>query len=185
MELLAFTIKEFYAQIDSSADHLESLCQKILEPNQLEEYRILVHAMKSLSATVGILPLSGAAKLLENAAKDGKIEFITSMTSAFLEEWRSYQEKLKGVFGIGAETKKEVTDTSVIQALIEMIRISMMEMDIDQADQLIGQLQAYSYSDDIDFNIKKLAEAVTNLDPEEADRLADLLLNQIKPENGH
>ena len=185
MELLAFTIKEFYAQIDSSADHLESLCQKILEPNQLEEYRILVHAMKSLSATVGILPLSGAAKLLENAAKDGKIEFITSMTSAFLEDWRSYHQKLQGVFGIENSTKKEMTDTSVIQALVEMIRFSMQEMDIDQADQLIGQLQAYSYSDDIDFNIKKLAEAVTNLDPEEADRLADLLLNQIKPENGH
>ena len=176
-ELLAYTVKEFYAQIDSAADKLEQSYLHIGEEGGLDQYRIQVHAMKSLAANVGIMSLSGLAKILEYAARDGKIETVMSVTMPFLEEWRSYREKLQGVFGIGSGERKEVTDYSVIQALVEMVRISVQEMDIDKADQLMGQLQAYEYSGETGQNIRKLAEAVTNLDIEEADRLADLLVS--------
>lgn len=180
IELLEYTVKEFYAQIDSAADSLEQAYGQITKPEYLNRYRIRVHAMKSLAATVGIVPLSGIAKVLEYAARDGNIDVITSMTTAFLEEWRSYRQKLQGVFGLGTAPGKEVTDYSVIQALVEMVRVSMQEMDIDQADQWMEQLQEYEYSDEMSQNIRKLAEAVTNLDPEEADRLADLLIGQME-----
>ncbi len=70
----------------------------------MDSYRIQVHAMKSLAATVGILPLFGVAKILEYAAKDGNTDVMIAMTPAFLTEWRSYQDKLQGVFGIEADT---------------------------------------------------------------------------------
>lgn len=180
MELLAYTVKEFYAQIDFAADKLEQAYTNITEPEQLEQYRIQVHAMKSLAATIGIMPLSGLAKILEYAAKDGKIDVLMSLTTVFLEEWRSYHKKLEGVFGIEAITKKEVTDYSVILALVEMLRISMQDMDIDQADKLINQLKEYTYPDEIKQNMKKLAEAVNNLDADETDYLADLLSRQMQ-----
>ena len=53
-------------------------------------------------------------------------------------------------------------------------------MDIDQADQLVGQLQTYEYPDEMSQNIRKLAEAVTNLDSEEANHLATLLIEQME-----
>lgn len=183
LELLEYTVKEFYEQLDSSAEHLEQAYGQITEPGQLDAYRIQVHAMKSLAATVGIMPLSGVAKILEYAAKSGKIEVIMSITPSFLEEWRSYREKLQGVFGIGTMAKEEIADYSVVQALVEMVRVSMQEMDIDQADQLVEQLRAYEYPKEINENIQKLAESVTNLDPEEADRLADLLIGQMEKRN--
>ena len=136
--------------------------------------------MKSLAATVGIMQLSGLAKLLEYAARDGKADVITSLTVLFLEEWRSYSQKLEGVFGIGMVEKKEVEDFSVIQALVEMIRFSMQEMDIDQADQLITQLQEYRYPDGMAQNIQKLAEAVTDLNQEETEQVAELLIVQMQ-----
>lgn len=178
-ELLEYTVKEFYGQINCAADRLEQFYGQITQPEQLAQYRIQVHAMKSLAATVGIIPLSGMAKILEYAARDGKINVVMSMTALFLEEWRSYRQKLQGVFGIEAETKREATDRSVIKALVEMVRISMQEMDIDRADQVMGQLQTYEYPEEIEQNIRRLAEAVTNLNPEEADRLADLLIGQM------
>ena len=135
--------------------------------------------MKSLAATIGIIPLTGIAKVLEYAAKDNKIDIIMSMTTTFLEEWRSYHKKLQGVFDIGTVSKKEVTDYSLIQAVVEMLRISMQEMDIDQADQLIGQLREYEYSDEIEQNIQKLEEAVTNLDLEKVEYIAEQLIEQI------
>lgn len=184
MELLEYTIKEFYAQIDSAADNLEQAYKQIEKKEQLEQYRIQVHAMKSLAATVGIMPLSGVAKILEYAARDGKIDVLMSITAAFLEEWRSYHQKLQGVFGIEEVAGKEVTDSSVILALIEMVRLSIQEMDIDQADQLMNQLWEYEYSEEIGQNIRELAKAVTNLDAEEADRIADLLIGQIERTKG-
>lgn len=180
MELLEYTVKEFYAQIDSAAELLEQAYVQISDPQWLEQYRIQVHAMKGLAATVGILPLSGLAKVLEFAAKDGKMNVLLSMTNIFLEEWRSYRQKLEGVFGIGTTARKQVTDPSVIQALVEMVRISMQQMDIDQADKLMLQLKEYAYPDEMEQNIRKLAEAVTNLDAEETDRLANLLIGQMK-----
>ncbi len=196
-ELLAYTLKEFYAQLDSSSDHLSESYEKIQSclaapapdsPAQTSDtlsghlagYRIQVHAMKSLAATVGILPLSGTAKLLETAARDGNTAIIQSVTPVFLTEWRSYRQKLKGVLGIDAQEKTEITDTSVIQALVEMVRLSMQEMDIDHADELISQLRTYQYEKDLDKNIQLLAEAVTNLDTEETGRLADLILQSLQ-----
>lgn len=179
MELLEYTVKEFYTQIVSAADDLEQEYKQIADIEHLEQYRIQVHAMKSLAATVGIVSLFGIARVLEYAAKDGKIDVILSMTPVFLEEWRSYQQKLQGVFGIGTMSEKKVTDYSVIQALVEMVRISMQEMDIDKADPLVEQLCEYEYPEDIDKNIQKLVRAVKNLDLEEVEQSAALLTTQV------
>ena len=60
-----------------------------------------------------------------------------------------------------------------------MVRVSMREMDIDQADGLMEQLRTYKFPEDIRENIQKLGEAVTNLDIEESDRLGILLTAQM------
>lgn len=179
MELLAYTVREFYDQIDPAAENLEQAYEQIADAVYLEQYRIQVHAMKSLAATIGIVTLSGVARVLESAAKDGKINIIVAMTDIFLEEWRSYRLRLQGIFGIGTEEKKEITDYSVIRALVEMVRISMQDMDIDRADALMKQLREYAYPEEIEQNVLKLSEAVTNLDPEETERLARLLSGQM------
>lgn len=180
--LLEYTVKEFYAQIHAAADRLEQALIRMTDDRQyLEAYRIQVHAMKSLAATVGIVPLAGIAKILEYAAKDANIERIVSVTPVFLDEWRSYGQKLQGVFGIGMQTeqKKEITDGSVIQALVQMLRLSVQEMEIDQADERMRQLLEYHYPQEADKTVQKLAEAVNSLDQEETDRLADVLAGQI------
>ncbi len=179
MELLAYTVREFYGQIDHSADRLETFYSHIAEPGQTEQYRIQVHAMKSLAATVGILPLFGVAKLLEYAAKDGNIEVIVSVTPVFLREWRSYRGKLQGVFGIEETAKKEAADSAVILALVEMVRFSVQEMDIDEADRIMAQLQGYAYPDRIGGSMQKLAEAVTSLDVEAVEACAAVLAEQL------
>ncbi len=179
-ELLEYTLKEFYGQLDDAADVLYQLYSQITEPQQLEAYRIQVHAMKSLAATVGILPLSGVAKLLESAARDGRLDIVQAMTNPFLEEWRSYRQKLQGVFGIGAQPKKEMADAAILQALVEMVRISIQEMDIDQADEQMERLLEYQYPQEMDSNIRQLKQAVTNLDPQEASQAAGLLIGQLQ-----
>lgn len=183
-KLLEDTVREFYDQIGSSADRLQQffiqIGQQTSAAQKLDDYRIQAHAMKSLAAMIGILPLSGVAKMLEHAAKDGDISVIVSITPAFLAEWRSYREKLQGVCGIDDKALKPEADISVSRALVEMVCLSMQEMDIDQADERISQLRDYAYPSEIAQNIQKLAEAVTDLDVEKAGQIAEQLFIQME-----
>ncbi len=60
-----------------------------------------------------------------------------------------------------------------------MVRISMQDMDIDQADKLINELKTYDYPEAMQELMQKLAEAVTNLDAEETEHIVSLLIQQI------
>lgn len=178
-ELLENTVKEFYAQLDTAAGRLEQAYLHLLEEGQPEQYRIQVHAMKSLAGTVGIVTLFGMARVLEYAARDGKTETILSMTSVFLEEWRSYRQRLQGVFGIGDSASEKVTDYSVLLALVEMVRVSMQEMEFDAADEAAKKLRGFSYPEQIRADMQAFLEAVTNLDVEEVQRVAMLLAERM------
>lgn len=175
-ELLKYTIKEFYNQISTAADKLDKIYKDIAKEGQKEQYRIQIHAMKSLAASIGIIPLAGTAQILEQAAANDRTDLIMSMTEAFLEEWKSYKKKLKEIPGVetAGAGQKEAEDFNVIKALVEMTYTALMEMDIDKADQLITELNEYKYTGEINENIQKLAEAVNSLDLEETGRIASL-----------
>ena len=182
MEIIEYSVKEFYQLLESAAEKLENFQNHIFEDGQLNEYRIQVHGMKSSAATIGIVPLAGMAKVLEFAARDGKIEVVLSMSPVFLEEWRSYKEKLKGVFGLGEEAeepKEEITDPSLVMALLDMLRINMENMDIDAADETMNQLKAYQYPAGQQEQIDALEAAVANLDGDETERLAGLMIASL------
>ncbi len=180
MDLLQSTVEAFYEQIPAAAEKLDACYQEIGTADGLGAYRIQVHAMKSLAATVGIFPLAGMAKILEDAARKEQPETIHSMHHIFITEWDSYREKLTGVFGIKApEEKARMEDSSIICALLEMLRIAMQDMDIDEADEKMKMIDAYRYEDDVQRNVDLLKTAVENLDPEQAEACVQTLIDQL------
>ncbi len=79
----------FYADmlneyVSSSADKTEKL-GKFRADGDTEQYRILVHALKSGSKTIGAVKVAEKAKELEDAAKRGDTEFISEHHDAFTE----------------------------------------------------------------------------------------------------
>ena len=59
-----------------------------------ENYRIIVHALKSTSLTIGAADLSEQAKKLEMAAKSGDVDYIRAHHGAMLEEYTILYNKL-------------------------------------------------------------------------------------------
>lgn len=177
-ELLLDTVIDFYRTIDSEADYLEQ-CYQEIDTNEeaVNLYRVKVHAMKSSAALIGVMSLSGVAKLLEYAARDGRIDVIRSVTPVFLEEWRSYKEKLK--ICIPEEEKHQIEDVSVIVELLDRLRYAMEDMDIDVSDEMMERLRQYEFSEHMQDIIEELGSAVVNLDSDQAIRLAEELLVQI------
>lgn len=181
-ELLLETVADFYKAVISEADALEEFYEGLHGENVLDmlgQYRIKVHAMKSSANMIGAIVLGGMAKILEEAAKSADIERIETLTPVFLKEWRSYKEKLS-ICVPDSSAKKEIEDITVILAYLEMLRVSMLEMDIDGMDNSMAELEQYAFTEAIQPQIEKLSAFVTELKDVEAVALIEELMRQMK-----
>lgn len=167
LEVLENTVKNFYITIDSEAASLEKLWLQAKDNEEfLNEYRIKVHTMKSSSAYIGAVMLSGMAKTLEFAARDNKIDVIKYMTPTFLEEWRSFKEKLS-MFE-DAQDKCDIEDMTLIIANFDKLSNALEEMDIDLADEAMEFLHKFNFKEDISQSIQELSQMVINLETDDA-----------------
>ncbi|MBR4759840.1 MAG: response regulator [Lachnospiraceae bacterium] len=96
-EMLLESVKEFWETLSYQADKLD----RMKDADDMEAYRIQVHGMKSSAATVGIVPLAGMAKILENASRDGDIDTVANLHPTFMTKWREYEERLDPLFHQG------------------------------------------------------------------------------------
>ena len=78
-----------YAQSDK-ADKLE----EYYAAGDWSNYKIVVHALKSTSLTIGAVALSEEAKALEKAAKDGDEGYLLSNHQAVMEKFKALRAKL-------------------------------------------------------------------------------------------
>ena len=178
--MLTEGVRTFYELIDTQADRLDEFYDGVLKQggeNELSSYRIQVHGMKSSAATVGILPLFGTAALLEYSARDADKEAILGTHSVFQKSWRSYKEKLRGVFGCGEDDveDKETYDPDVVCAMLMLVKSAMEELDVDAADVAVAELGKYSYPDEAAKKLAVLRASVTDLDTDMAVENADML----------
>ena len=84
------TLSIFSASIDSKSAKIEKAWQE----QDLKNYTILVHSLKSTSRIVGASALSELAFQLEMAGKEANDSLIAEKTPGLLEMYRSLQEPL-------------------------------------------------------------------------------------------
>ena len=186
--MLTEGVRTFYELIDTQADRLDEFYEGVVQKwgeSELSSYRIQVHGMKSSAATVGIVPLAGTAALLEYSARDADIEAILGAHGMFQRRWRSYREKLKGVFGCGEDDDpdKETYDPDVVCAMLTIVKNAMEDLDIDAADEAVKELLKYDYPEEAREKLAALKASVTDLDTdgteENVSALAGILGIQI------
>ena len=172
-EILMDTVSLFYNTTEAEATQLEelmSMIEKTKDRDQaIGDYRIKVHSMKNSAAMIGAIYLAGVARMLEYAARDGKVNVMQTVTPVFLQEWRRMKEILKPVVQtVNPDEKKETPDYGLIRELLSLLRTAIEEMDVDTADEIIKQLKRYEYSESITMEVMdNLCLAVTNLDEEQ------------------
>ena len=80
----------------TAENRLSDLCRSY-ETGDLENYRILVHSLKSVSKTVGADSISELAKALENAAKNDDREYIAEHNTELKEMLTETAEKIRAI----------------------------------------------------------------------------------------
>ena len=176
MDILEGAVKEFYKVIGLQAEKLDRMKEDIKSAELTEEayksYRIQVHGMKSAAATIGIVPLAGMAKVLEFAARDMDGARIEALHGTFIDEWTTYEEKLKGVFGIGEDAVDAVAgDTDMLRGMMQILKNALEDFDVDAADDIMKKITSYSYTDKINEYVKELSGAVADLDGDVAEEI--------------
>ena len=91
--------KDFYK--DMLKEYIQSektaSIEQYFESKDWDNYRVLVHALKSTSLTIGAVSLSEKAKALEMAAKDGKEDYILSHHREVMEDYKGLLNTLHEV----------------------------------------------------------------------------------------
>ena len=75
-------------------DRREELA-RYYDAEDLANYRVIAHAIKSTSLTIGATELSAKAKALEYAAADGDIDFIKQNNSELVEMYSDILSKIQ------------------------------------------------------------------------------------------
>ena len=162
------TVKFFAKSLEYDATELSQLFAEIEAESGRKEYCTKVHSMKNSAATIGIIPLAGMAKVLEDAARGGDGAVLEAMTSIFLKLWRSYKEKLAAFLEVSSEetnTRKSAADApSEIETLLSQVRKAAEEMDIDALDSLWEQLAEYQYEGEQQKFMEKVHKAIVEFD---------------------
>lgn len=163
-EMILESVKAFAASLRAEMKALEELAQGLADGKLPEQYRIKVHAIKSSSAMLGAAGLSELAKLLEYAARDGDMDRIRSLHPVFMEELEKYRETLS----VLEDTKEKpmLRDRQKLLGWIEMVRGSMINVDIDAADKAMEQINSFRYEPPLEERLEKLSWAVMNMDEE-------------------
>jgi HPt (histidine-containing phosphotransfer) domain-containing protein len=133
----------------------------------LDLYRITVHGVKSSSKGIGAAAIGGEAATLEEAARNGDVDFIRQKNATFVSEVRALLSGLEAVLGQASGAKqaalesRDALDAKVLAALKEAAEA----FSIDGVEEALVALKAYGYSNPADVELlAQLSVAANNCD---------------------
>ena len=176
-DLLLSTTVKFYKTIPEEKEKIAQLFTQLEDPESLNDYRIRVHAVKGLTATIGIMQLSAMAKALEMSVKQNNLEKARRIHPLFMEELEATEEKLR-VLAPKEEPKKQADPMQALP-MFGMLRGALDDRDYDTADELMEQLLQYEYNGELREEISNLEGLLLNLKAEEAIEVCDRIIQGI------
>lgn len=180
-DLVMDMIKDFSTVAKKDIEVLKGMYVNISE-GKLDDYAIKVHAMKTNAAMIGALQVSGLAKYLEYAAKDGDEDTINRLMPVFEKQWGLLKTNIDEAFGFGefnSDISTEKIDTVMLLDYLEMLEEAMSTFDLDEADRMVEELQKYYFEGEQKDILENLIIAVHDLDSDKCNELINLWRNSL------
>jgi CheY-like chemotaxis protein len=149
---------------------------KQLNDNDISNFSISVHAIKSMLASVGAIDLSGVAYNLETASKQGNVNYCQDNFPPFSHRLTALYEKLLAVFPFyEKEIPKEKGESAKLHEYAEKALEAVHRYDTDSALEALNNIINNDFNKKIN---KLLSETVKDLKQFQYD-LALKKLNEI------
>ena len=159
-------VKFFGSTIEFDANELEQLLLQVHTEEGRKAYCTKVHSMKNSAAIIGIVPLAGMAKVLEDAARNNEEDVLRQFTPYFLSKWCEYKERLNVLCENNADVKDASLDEQQVKNIYAQIKVAAEDMDIDALDDLLKQLEEYHFDNDEKLLFENVKRAIINFDVE-------------------
>lgn len=162
---LTDTIRFLVEVMESDMKELQSYYRNRKEEQELHKFCTKVHSMKNSAMTVGIVPLAGLAKTLEDASREKNHVQICALMPVFEEKWEAYRLLLKEKFGVDNSKKVSANPHSEeITALFQSLREAAEGMDIDALDEIMMRIDNYVFAPEYEEKLQQIRQAVMNFD---------------------
>ncbi len=140
-----------------------------------DNYTILVHSIKSGAANLGAMEISKMAGNLEKAGQNGDYAYIVENHREFMNCYTSVMSQLSEVFQISVEEKQITLDENSeeltleeLQGLADRIEYFLLELELDQALEIIKELLSYRMPAGIRELLNKMSQQLEHFDVEGA-----------------
>ncbi len=158
-EGLLKALEIFAGNAESKADEIESFCNK----ENLEDYTIRVHALKSSARIIGAAGLSEKARLLEEAGKNKDLTYIEQNNDTLIRDFRNLGNKLQNVFSDKSSGDKElISDEKLLDAYNTIYELAQM-MDYDSLELVFESLKEYSFKENDRLKLERIKKAMDEL----------------------
>lgn len=165
-EVLKKVVKDFLISIDSKADAIENC----LNEEDIRNYTVYVHALKSSARLIGAADLSSMAARLEQAGNDKDLATIKEQTPSLLEKYRSYKDNLAPAMDKKDDLPK-ISESELNDAFAG-IRELVEAYDYKTADSIVAQLSEYRIPENMQEKYDTMVKLLVDVD---RDKILELL----------
>ncbi len=167
-----------------------TLLRALVENRDYINYGIEVHGLKSASANVGAMELSGQAKEHEGAAKREDMEFIhrhyEDLLACYAEQIRAIEKFLDNRDSRLAENEGESDMALENSVLVAQLREAVEELEnfhSKDCAKVVESLMKYQIDEYIENDLKEIREQLKMYEDDEAERLLHRLIDRIEKED--
>ena len=137
-------------------DDASVLADELFAQENWKDYTIAVHGMKSAMRSIGAIPLSETARLLELAGRENRIDYILEHHNELMSEYNGLFAKLRKIewlcpepgddsAGAGLYSELAVLEEEVFDKILEEMEAAMYAWDGDKLLELVSGLKKYRY----------------------------------------
>ncbi len=132
------------------------LADNLFAEENWKDYTIAVHGMKSAMRSIGAVPVSEMARLLEDAGRAGRIDYILDHHDELMREYAALIMKLRKIEWLCPPAKEQeaedglyselaVLEDDLFEKILEEMETAMYSWDGDRLLELVAGLKKYQY----------------------------------------
>ena len=155
-------LRIFYDSLEDKLSEIDGFYQS----DDIENYTIKVHALKSSARIIGATALGEEAQKLEDAGKASDIDYILENHEKFMDNCRKHGQLLNPLFEDekAEDVFRPMADETIVQDFYQRFRKAAEAMDCDRLEKVVNEVKEYDYEPKDKELISKLREASDRFD---------------------
>ena len=155
-----------------------ALVESYLNGNDIQNYTVQVHSLKSTCRMIGAMDLGEEFFTLEKLGKENNAEQIRLLTPDVLNSFRSLKPYLEP-YAVKSDGARKFFDKDAVSELLRTLIAAIDDFNLDTAEKTVNLLTGYDYNPELGKDIEALGRLVSNIDYEEAKDMARNILTSL------